>query len=166
MTGVQTCALPIWHVGVDTPLGLLALPFQKQGRLDLPTVPQVSLGTPSLGDLSLTSATLRLPLTIANDNPFALPLGAIAGTLKVAGANIGSIESKDVGMLSAKGKQVIELPVKIRYSDALDAVRALRSGAARIDLKGELRSGGAALPFHLEKDVDLSSGGSGGGDSQ
>ena len=143
------------HIGVATPIGLVALPFQKEGRLDLPTVPQISIGSPSLSDMSLTSATLRLPITIANLNAFALPLGAIAGTLNIAGSNLGSIETKDVGTVAAQGKQTLDLPVKIRFTDAFAAAKAIRSGAAHIDLQGELRSGGAAVPFRLQQDVDL-----------
>ena len=145
------------HVGVSTPIGLVALPFQKQGRFDLPTVPQISVGAPSLSDVSLTSATLRLPLVISNGNAFALPLGAIAGSLNIAGSNVGSVQTQDVGTLAAQGKQTLDLPVKIRFSDAFAAARAIRSGAAHIDLQGELRSGGAAVPFRLQQDVDLRS---------
>ena len=151
------------HIGVDTPIGLVALPFQKTGRLDLPTVPQVSIGSPSLSDVSLTSAVLRLPITISNGNAFALPLGAIAGTLNIAGSNVGAVETKEVGTLAAQGKQTVDLPVRIRFTEAFAAAKAIRSGAAHVDLQGELRSGGAAVPFRLQQDLDLRGAPAGGG---
>ena len=102
------------HLGVDTPLGRVALPFSHQGRLELPKVPEVSVGSPTLKDLSLGSATLMLPVTLSNSNGFALPLGAVTGSLQIAGADVGSVLTPEVGMLAANGKQTVAVPVKLQ----------------------------------------------------
>src|SRR4051812_14953016 len=49
------------HIGVDTPIGIAALPFQKEGTVPLPKLPDVSLGTPKIGQLGLTSARIDVP---------------------------------------------------------------------------------------------------------
>ena len=143
------------HLGIQTPIGILALPIEKQGQLDLPRVPEVSLGSPSLKNISLTSATLDLPLVLKNPNAFALPLGAVAGALTIAGVEIGSVKTKEVGRVAASASQTISLPVQIRFADAYAAFKALQQGSVHIGFNGELRSGGAALPFKLEQDVDV-----------
>jgi LEA14-like dessication related protein len=152
------------HIGVDTPIGVVALPFAHEGRFDLPSAPEVAIGPPKLRDVSLSSATLELPLTLTNANAFTLALGAIAGSLRISGAEVGSVLTPDVGALPANGKQTISVPVQVHFTDAIAAARALRGGGAHLDFKGELRSGTAALPFALERDVDLSAQSGAGGD--
>src|SRR5207302_9036734 len=135
------------HVGVDTPLGVITLPLEAKGTLELPRAPQVALGSPKVMDLSLTGATLELPLTITNGNAFALPLGALAGALRVEGAEVGSLQTPELGTVAGGAAQTVAVPVRIRFAEALSAARALRSGTAHIDLRGELRGAGASLPF-------------------
>jgi len=99
------------HIGVDTPIGIAALPFEKEGTVPLPKLPDVSLGTPKIGSLSLTSARIDVPLVFANQNPFALPLGSVSGALRIAGADVGEVGAQPVGRVDAKGAKTVTLPV-------------------------------------------------------
>jgi LEA14-like dessication related protein len=146
------------HIGVDTPIGIAALPFEKEGTVPLPKLPEISLGTPKIGQLGLTSARIDIPLVFANQNPFALPLGSVSGALRIAGADVGEIGAQPVGRVDAKGAKTVTLPVTIRFSQAMAAARAIQEGRAHVALDGQLAAEGAALPFHVEHDVEFTQG--------
>ena len=52
------------HIGVSTPLGIIPLAFAKDGTLPLPRIPSVTVQSPRIASLSLTQATLEVPLTL------------------------------------------------------------------------------------------------------
>jgi len=146
------------HIGVDTPIGMAALPFEKEGTVALPKLPDVSLGTPKIGSISLTSARIDVPLVFANQNSFALPLGSVSGALRIAGADVGEVGAQPVGRVDAKGAKTVTLPVTVRFSQAMAAAKAIREGRAHVAVDGQLAAEGAALPFHVEHDVDFAQG--------
>lgn len=143
------------HIGVDTPIGVIALPFSTEGKVELPRVPTVTVGSPTLSGISLSGATLRLPLEVTNANPFALPLADLSGALRIAGTEVGNFAAKDLGKLDAKAKKVVTLPLKLHFAGAMEALRALQSGRAEVALSGVLGSGGAAIPFQVVQEVDV-----------
>jgi LEA14-like dessication related protein len=143
------------HIGVETPVGIVALPFATQGNLNLPKIPRVTVGSPTLSDISLSGATLRLPLVVENQNEYPLPLADVTGALRVAGAEVGHFAVRDLGRLDAQGKKTITLPVAVRFAEAAAAWRALQSGRAEVAVSGVLGSGGASLPFNFVQEVDV-----------
>lgn len=64
---------------------VLRLPFTTSGSIDAPRLPTVVVKTSRLENLSPKAATLVVEFVISNDNSFALPAGAFAGTLDVGG---------------------------------------------------------------------------------
>jgi LEA14-like dessication related protein len=143
------------HIGFDTPLGIAALPFATEGTLPLPRLPDVQLGAPKIAQLSLSSARLEVPLILVNQNPFPLPLASITGDLRIAGADVGHIAAQGVGKLDGKGQKTVVLPVTVRFAQALEAARAVREGRAHVAIDGQLSSGDASVPFHVEHDVQF-----------
>jgi LEA14-like dessication related protein len=143
------------HIGVETPVGIVALPFATQGNLTLPKIPRVTVGSPTLSDLSLSGATLRLPLVVENENEYPLPLADVTGALRVAGAEVGHFAVRDLGRLDARGKKTITLPVAVRFAEAAAAWRALQSGRAEVAVSGVLGSGSTILPFNFVQEVDV-----------
>lgn len=143
------------HLGVKTPVGVVALPFSTQGNVALPKVPSLSVGSPSLGDITLSGATLRLPLVVENQNAFPLPLADVTGALRIAGAEVGNFAARDLGRLDAKAKKTITLPIALRFAEAAAAFRALQSGRAEVAVSGALGSGGVHLPFNFVQEVDV-----------
>src|SRR2546423_8559036 len=67
------------HIGVSTPIRVLPLAFSKGGTLPLPRIPSLRLEAPRIAALSLTQATLDVPLTLSNPTSFPLPLGSRVG---------------------------------------------------------------------------------------
>jgi LEA14-like dessication related protein len=143
------------HIGVSTALGVIPLAFAKEGTLPLPRIPAVAVQSPRIASLSLTQATLDLPLTLSNPNPFPLPLGSVVGDLSIAGAQVGRIASADLGRIDARQSRTVAVPVTVHFAQAFSAAQALREGKARVALDGQLSSGGASVPVHVERDVDF-----------
>jgi len=143
------------HIGVSTPIGVLPIAFSKEGTLPLPRIPSVELQPPRIAELSLTQATLDVPLTLLNPNSFPLPLGSVVGDLSIDGTGVGRIAAPDLGRIEARGTRTVAVPVTVRFAQALTAARALREGRARVALDGQLSSGGASVPVHVERDVDF-----------
>jgi len=143
------------HLGVSTPLGVVPVAFAKDGTLPLPRVPTVTLQAPRIAQLSLTQATLDLPLKLDNPNAFPLPLGTVVADLRIAGADVGRIASPELGNIAGRQSRTVALPVTVRFAQALSAARALQEGRAHVALDGQLSSGGASVPVHVEREVDF-----------
>jgi LEA14-like dessication related protein len=143
------------HIGVDTPIGVVSLPFSTEGKVELPKVPTVSLGSPTLTSISLGGATLKLPLEVTNANAFALPLADLTGALRIAGAEVGNVAAKDLGKLDAKATKIVTIPLSLHFGAAMEALRALQRGRAEVALSGTLSSGGATIPFQVVQQVDV-----------
>jgi LEA14-like dessication related protein len=143
------------HLGVSTPLGVLPLGFAQDGTLPVPRLPTVTVQAPRIADMSFTQATLEVPLTLSNSNPFPLPLGSLVGDLRIEGADVGRIASPELGNVDARATRTVAVPVTVRFAQALAAARALREGRARVALDGTLSSGGASVPVHVEREVDF-----------
>lgn len=142
-------------VGVETPLGPLLLPLQQSGTLELPRLPALSIGAPRLQDVSLTGATLLVPLQVENPNAFPLPLGGLTGQLLVEGRPVGALRAAALPTVAATGTGSVALPVRIDFLQALDAAAALRSGKATLALQGQLGTGRLSIPFDLQQTVEI-----------
>jgi len=139
-------------VGIDTPIGVLSFPLEKEGTFELPKVPNVQFDSPRITNVSLSGATVEFPLTITNRNSFPLPIAGIAGDLKVAGASVGTLSTGDLGLLDGSGSRQVTLPLQINFLRAASAANALRSGgSAQVRLDGRLTSGAQDVPLNLSQ---------------
>jgi LEA14-like dessication related protein len=137
------------HIGVKTPIGIVRLPLSREGSFEVPKIPTLEFEPPRITQLTLTSATLDIPLKLTNRNSFPLPIGGIVGQLGIGGANVGQISTGSLGMLGAGGSQTVSLPVTVNFASALQAANAIRQGQGQVSLTGQLRSGEASLPISL-----------------
>ncbi|WP_342376867.1 LEA type 2 family protein [Myxococcus stipitatus] len=143
-------------VGVQTPIGVLSFPLQKEGTFDVPKIPQVSFQQPRITSINLTSATVEFPLAITNRNSFPLPVAGITGALKVAGADVGTLSTGNLGMLDGSGTKQVSLPLTIHFARAASAAMALRSGGnAKLSLDGRLTSDAQSVPLNLNQLVNI-----------
>jgi LEA14-like dessication related protein len=138
-------------VGIQTPLGVLSFPLEHEGTFDVPKVPQVELQPPKVTSLNLSGARIEIPLKLTNRNGFALPVGGVAGALKVGGASVGNISTGDLGLLEAGGTRQVTLPLTINFANALPAANALRAGKGQVALSGQLVSDGQAVPVDVSQ---------------
>jgi LEA14-like dessication related protein len=136
-------------VGIDTPVGILSFPLEREGTFEIPKIPDVHFESPRIANLSVTGATVEFPLTITNRNSFPLPVAGLAGDLKVAGASVGTLSTGDLGMLDGRGTRQVTLPLQINFARAASAASALRSGNAQLSLSGRVTSGSQSVPLNV-----------------
>lgn len=139
------------EVGVDTPLGVVAMPLSKSGAISVPRLPQVSLVGVSVPEKSLSGATVAVALDLKNENSFPVPLTQIDYALRLGGARVGS--GKVAGKALQPGATTrIELPLGVSLVGAGQALLGLVSGnAADVSLQGNLGFGSVQAPISLEK---------------
>lgn len=140
-------------VGLKTPLGVFSVPLKQEGTFPVPKLPQVALQPPRVKELTLTSATLELPLVVTNPNDFGLPVNGLSGSVTVAGSKVGTVSGPDLGFIGPHAQQPVNLPITIHFAQAAAAAAALRKGQATVALDAEVHSGHLAIPLHLEKSL-------------
>ena len=135
--------------GFNTPLGVIDIPLSHAGVFPVPKLPDVSLGTPQLGNMDLTGATVSLPLNIANKNGFELPVSGLNYALTVGGQPLITAGANP-GNLAAKQAKAVPITARIDFlRTGLGLANAIRGGAANIGLTGALDLGGYKLPLNL-----------------
>ena len=139
-------------IGVQTPIGVISFPLEHEGTFEVPKVPQVQFNPPRVANISLQGATVNFPLTVKNRNSFALPVGGITGSLKLAGASVGTLSTGDLGMIQPGATRELTLPLTINFLSAASAASALRGGgSAQVKLEGQLVSGTTRLPLDVSQ---------------
>jgi LEA14-like dessication related protein len=142
-------------LGIQTPIGVLSFPLEHEGTFPVPKLPQVTLAPPRIKSLGLSGATVEFPLTITNRNGFPLPINGLTGALNIAGANVGTLSTGDLGSFAAGAEKKVTLPLQINFARAASAAAALRSGsAAQVGFSGQVLSGaGAGIPLSFTQRV-------------
>ena len=135
--------------GFTTPLGVLDIPLSHAGNFPVPRLPDVALGTPQVGNLDLTGATITLPLNINNKNGFELPVNGLNYALNVAGTQLLTAGANP-GNLPASKQTAVPISARIDFlKTGLAVASAIRGGAANVGLTGALDLGGYKLPLNL-----------------
>jgi LEA14-like dessication related protein len=143
-------------LGLQTPIGILRFPLEKEGDFETPKLPEVRFGNPQLSNLSLMGATLSIPLTVTNKNTFPMPIAGVTGAVSIGGAQVGTLSSGDLGAMTAKGTRQVALPVTVNFlSGAAGVVNAIRQGNAQLQFSGTVQSGVTTLPLSLEQAVQF-----------
>lgn len=143
------------HVGIKTPIGVLRFPLSKDGQFEVPKIPQIQLAAPRITGLTFSNATLEVPVTVTNRNSYNLPINQVTGGLSIAGANVGSLTTGDLGQLEGKATKTINLPITVNFASALPAANAIRSGSANIAWNGNVQSGSASIPVNFQQNLSF-----------
>ncbi len=139
-------------LGVKTPIGVIRFPLEKEGTFDVPKIPSIKIESPRITNISLSGATVEFPLSVTNRNGFPLPVGGLVGALKVAGADVGTLSTGNLGMLDASGSKQLTLPLRIDFLRAAQAASALRSGGnAQVRFDGKLTSDAQTVPVDFNQ---------------
>lgn len=139
------------HIGVQTPIGVIKFPLKKEGTFEVPKIPTMTFETPRITHVTLSGATLEIPLRLTNRNSFPLPIGGLVGNVSIGGAKVGNVSSGNLGLLQGRGSQTVTLPVTVNFASALSAATAIRQGKGTVALTGNLNSGGTAVPVSLSE---------------
>ncbi|HEY0839823.1 MAG TPA: LEA type 2 family protein [Vulgatibacter sp.] len=138
-------------LGVDTPVGIVALPLSKTGRIDVPKLPSLELGRISIPQKSLSSATVAVALDVTNRNPFPVPITGIDYALQLAGARVGGGKAQGA-IVPAGATRRIEIPLNVSVASAGQGLASLLAGRpADVALSGKLGMGKVETPIDLKK---------------
>jgi len=143
-------------VGLNSPIGVVELPLEHEGTFGAPKMPVFEIGSPRITGLSLTSASLSIPLKIKNSNGFPLPLGGVLGDVSLAGSHVGHISLPEAAPVPAGNETTILIPLDVNFLSAgTAAAQAIRTGIAEVKIDATLNAAGTTLPFKVAKTVEL-----------
>ncbi len=135
--------------GLDTPVGVVDLPFQHAGTAPVPRPPGFDIESARLvagaGGLGVD-----LRVRVTNRNAFPIPAGRLEYALDVGGATVASGATHLVAALPAGGSAVLLLPARLDAAGAgRAAAQAFGGGPLDVKLRGTAGYGSLALPLDL-----------------
>lgn len=143
-------------LGVQTPIGVIRLPIAREGLFEVPKLPAVVFGNPRVTNITLSGATVEFPLTVTNKNTYALPIAGVTGNLAIAGSNIGTLSTGNLGAMEGKGAKQVAIPLTINFLSAAGAVtNAVRGGSSQVTFNAQVQSGGQAVPIRVDQLVNF-----------
>jgi LEA14-like dessication related protein len=142
------------NVGLNTPIGVVTLPFTYGNVFSVPKIPELQLQNPRVGGITLTGASVEFPLLVTNKNSFPLPIQQVTGTLSIAGTSVGSVSTGNLGVLNANGNKTVVMPLTINFLSAGMAVaKIIQGGTADVKFDANVESGAAKLPINLAQSL-------------
>jgi LEA14-like dessication related protein len=136
---------------LDTSVGTLDLPIEESGEFEVPKVPAMRLLPPEL-----KVGRLDLLVELTNRNSFALPLGGLAGTVTLAGQELGSVSTGDIGTLAPREARVLRMPIALNiFTGAAALEAALRGDRVNVGFDAYVLSGGERVPITLSQVLEL-----------
>jgi LEA14-like dessication related protein len=137
-------------VGLDTPVGLVELPYEHRGTAPVPRAPALSIESVQLASEGLTRIGIDLRIRVANRNPFLMPAGQLAYSLDVAGASVVGGQSHAVPVVQGGGSTLLVVPVRLDLlGGGSAAARMLAGGPVEVSLRGAASFGWMRLPLDL-----------------
>ncbi|MBL9037137.1 MAG: LEA type 2 family protein [Archangium sp.] len=142
------------RIGVQTPIGVLRFPLAKEGDFEVPKRPAVAFGEPRVSNFSLQGVTIEFPLNVTNRSSYALPVGVVSGSLRLAGAPVGTLSTPPLGALEGRGTKQVALPLTINFLSAgVGVMRAVQQGRADLTFTAQVESGSARIPIAVQQAV-------------
>jgi LEA14-like dessication related protein len=139
-------------IGVETPVGVVALPYHHQGRLPVPSLPALRLANASVDMTSLTDLELDLTLDVENPNGFMLPGATLRFDVLLNDVPVATGREATLGPLDASGAARLTVPIRVSLLGAGRALSTLHGGA-ELRLRGVVRAGGLETPVDVRMDL-------------
>lgn len=137
--------------GLDTPVGVIQLPFSCTGRLPTPKLPGLTIVGAAIKSIGPDGVAFDLKLEVQNRNAFPLPAGALAYGLQVGGRQVLADAAHALSAVPAHGKSTVVIPVRLPFAAAAEAAgKLLRGGATDLTLKGKASYGPLQQPVDLD----------------
>lgn len=140
------------RLGVDTPLGVVALPLSHSGGIEVPKLPRVEITDLSAPRVDASGVHLSLGLKLHNPNDFPIALNGLAWKLNVDKTSLAS-GSATAGTLSKNGSRTLRIPMQVGLGNA---VQQLLSGkASQVSLTSSFKSGKMDVPLNASQLLKL-----------
>jgi LEA14-like dessication related protein len=134
------------RVGIDTPVGRVLLPLEKEGTFVPPRRPKVTLVSAS-GRVTTSGGELLLELEVENPNTFEIPSWGLDLRATVGGKTALDIPPLVGEPLPAHGKRRVQARALVNVLAAAAGVFNVLAGTGTVDVQGALRLGGIDVPW-------------------
>lgn len=129
----------------------LAIPATFEGTVDVPKAPTVSVRAVEFPQVSLAGISVRVTVTVGNENRFDIPLDELRATFALGGRTI--LENRALPGVLLQAGQSTDVPVDllVELSElglSLEEIADKKELAWRLELR--LQSGTTVLPFLRE----------------
>ena len=137
-------------VGVDTPVGVVELPVQHSGTVDLPGLPAFRFAGADVRMSGLTDLVVDVKIGVKNPNPFPIPAGLLAYALSLSGQPVAQVDGHQLAGVAAHGDGTITIPVRLSILGAgRAAASALQGSGAEVRLNGSAQLGAIPVPLDV-----------------
>ena len=118
----------------------LRLPLKKEGKLPVPTVPEVEVQEIRWAGVSLTEASGVVKLHLVNRNQFPVGLSALRYALSLGGTEVAnSAVTRSVDFAAAGGAGIVEIPISVSPAKlGMGLVRLLAGSGSEYKLAGDV----------------------------
>lgn len=149
-----------YRISGDANFGLIAVPYEHTGTLPVPSLPQVSLQSLNVKNLSFTGADLELGLKVKNANNFPIRFNGLDYQLKLGGASVMKGQSRQAFSVDRNQAGTLRLPISLDYGRVAELAQALRQGSSLpVAFSGNVKVPGAkediTLPYNWNGNVPL-----------
>ena len=104
----------------------------------------------------LSGATVEFPLVVTNRSNFPILISTITGSLSIAGSEVGTLSTGDLGNLQGRGTKQLALPLTLSFLSAGNAVMtAINGGNANLAFDARLVSGADQVPLKVDQWVNF-----------
>lgn len=123
------------NFGFNTPLGLVSLPYDKEGDFPALRTPTFGFEALRIEEVGLTSATLALDLAVDNDHASTLDFTNFDYAFELEGESVGTGSIAQLGSVNGGNTGTLTLPLEIDYGSAGYAIyEILVEGAGSVDI--------------------------------
>jgi LEA14-like dessication related protein len=147
LSGVRPGSVVDWaaaiELTVDAPvIGALTLPLEREGKLPIPAVPDVSLTSVRWDELSLTGARATLELAVLNTHTFPIDLDELSFGISLGGTQVANASATPFDELGGDQSGSLQIPISFSPLSLGSAALALFKGeGAAYGLEGMLSIG-------------------------
>ncbi|SCZ64095.1 LEA type 2 family protein [Thiohalomonas denitrificans] len=149
-----------YRISGKADFGLFAIPYSQSGSVPLPRLPDVSVQSLRVENLSLSGAQLRVDLRMINTNRFPIRFNGLDYQVKLGDASVLNGESAQPFSLEPNRTGTLPLRLKLDYGQIANVTQAIREGRSLpVAFTGNLKvpgaSGEVTLPYRWSGDVPL-----------
>lgn len=142
-------------VAVETPIGVLDVPWSWSGDLPVPRLPRVELGGVRLGRQTFTETEVVVRLRVHNPNTFPLPPASVRLDVDLAGDRVAQAASQQLAALGADGAATLDVPVRVSLLGAGRALLGARGRPIQVAVRGTAGFGWMQLPISVSGELPM-----------
>ena len=139
-------------------VGPFRIPYQRAGSIEMPKLPDITVDSIRMQQLSLSGARLQLVLGMKNPNAFGVAMDGLEYTARMGDTTLASGKTSQISRLAANGQSRVGIDLNLDFLKLGSGVRSLLSGSsAPLTLTGNMlvdsKIGTKKVPFSFDGKV-------------